>query len=90
MEERRELERRPAMESISYSVTVLDFKDLRRLHLRGDVVDISDAGMGMKTDYPLEPGHVLTFDNGMKHSAGIVEWSTMDKNNGYRVGIKFI
>lgn len=89
MEEKREFERRSFTQDIQYSVTVLDFKDLKRLSLRGDIIDMSDAGMGIKTDYPLEPGHVLTFDSDIGHKAGIVEWSTLI-DNGYRVGVKFI
>ena len=90
MEEKRQFKRRSFTQNIQYSVTVLDFKDLKRLSLRGDIIDISDAGMGIKTGYPLEPGHVLTFDNGIGHKAGIVKWSAMVNNNGYRVGVKFV
>lgn len=90
MEEKREFERRAVMQSIQYSVTVLDFRDLRRVSLNGEVVDISDSGMGIKTDFPLEPGHVLRFNSGIGHKAGIVKWSMVVNNNGYRVGIKFV
>ena len=90
MEKKRQFERRSFTQNIQYSVTVLDFKDLKRLSLRGEIIDISDAGMGIETDYPLEPGHVLTFDNGIGHKTGIVQWSTMVNNNGYRVGVKFV
>ena len=59
MGERRDVERRLCVNSIRYSVTVLEFRDRRRVDLRGEVVDISDVGVGIETDYPLEPGHVL-------------------------------
>lgn len=90
MEEKRELERRAVLQNIRYSVTVLDFRDLRRLSLKGNIVDISDVGMGIKTDFPLEPGHVLTFNDNIGRRAGIVEWSSRVQDNGYRVGIRFV
>jgi len=90
MEEKRGLERRTVMQSIRYSVTVLDFRDLRKLSLTGNIVDISDVGMGIETDFPLEPGHVLTFNDNIGRLAGIVEWSSRAQNNGYRVGIRFV
>ncbi len=88
--QKRENERKPFAEDIQYSVVVLDLKNLQRLHLKGDVVDISDAGIGIHTDYPLEPGHVLTFHNDIGHEAGIVAWSARINNDGYRVGVKFV
>jgi len=88
--ERRGVERRPHLNSIRYSVTVLEFRDRRRVDLRGEVVDISDRGIGIKTDFPLERGHVLTFNDNIGHPTGVVAWSLRVQNNGYRVGVKFI
>lgn len=90
VEERRNIERRPHISSIQYSVTVLEFRDRKRVNLKGDIVDISDVGLGIKTDYPLEPGHVLTFNDNIGCQTGIVEWSSRVQNNGYRVGIRFV
>ena len=90
MEEKRNLERRPYERGISCSVTVLEFRDLRKVVLRGEAVDISDAGIGMKTDFPLEPGHVVTFADNIGPQAGIVAWSSTAGDNGYRVGIRFV
>jgi hypothetical protein len=56
-------------------------------------IDISEGGIGIKTDYPLEPGHVLRLlNNALSHKkVGVVKWSA---NNGskviYRVGVKFV
>jgi hypothetical protein len=87
--ERRDVERRAQIGSIRYSVTVLEFRDRRRIDLRGEVVDISESGIGITTDFPLERGHVLTFSDNIGHPTGIVEWSSRVQNNGYRVGVKF-
>jgi YesN/AraC family two-component response regulator len=90
--ERRQFERRPFMKTINYSIGVY-----HQWELRANALDISDAGIGIQADYPLECGHMLWFTEGIKHRAGIVRWSTMvsetssqaEKDN-YRVGIQFI
>jgi hypothetical protein len=85
---RRFLERRSHNETIDFSVSVLEFKELKRLNLNGTGIDINDAGIGIQVDYPLEPGHVLRF-NRIGQKTGIVKWS-MKSGNPYRVGIKFL
>lgn len=88
MIERRCFERRPYKETIDSSVSVLEFKELKRLNLNGTGIDINDAGIGIQVDYPLESGHVLSF-SGLGQKTGIVKWS-MKFGNTYRVGIKFV
>ena len=85
---RRFSERRPHNKTTDFSVSVLEVKELKRLNLNGTGMDISDAGIGIQVDYPLESGHVLRF-NGTGQKAGIVKWS-MKSGNTYRVGIKFV
>jgi hypothetical protein len=84
----RRFERRSYNETIDFSVSVLEFKELKRLNLDGTGIDIGDTGMGIQVDYPLEPGHVLKFSS-IGQKAGIVKWS-IKYGNTYRVGIKFI
>jgi hypothetical protein len=84
----RRFERRPYNETIDFSVSVLEFKELKRLNLDGTGMDIGDAGIGIQVDYPLESGHVLRF-SGIGQKTGIVKWS-MKSGNTYRVGIKFV
>ena len=84
----RRFERRPYNETIDFSVSVFEFKELKRLNLNGTGIDINDAGIGIQVDYPLEPGHVLRF-NGKVQKAGIVKWS-MKSGNIYRVGLNFV
>lgn len=88
MIDRRRFERRPYNETIDFSVSVLEFKELKRLNLNGTGIDINDAGIGIQVDYPLESGHVLRF-NGKGQKTGIVKWS-MKSGNSYRIGIIFI
>lgn len=84
----RRFERRPYNETIDFFVSVFEFKELKRLNLNGTGIDISDGGIGVQVDYPLEPGHVLRF-NSKVQKAGIVIWS-MKSENTYRVGVKFV
>ncbi len=42
-------------------------RELRRIYDTAVSVDISAGGLGMLTDYPLEEGHVLTFEDEYKY-----------------------
>jgi hypothetical protein len=84
----RRFERRPYNETVDFSVSVFEFKELKRLNLKGTGMDINDAGIGIQADYPLEPGHVLRF-SGIGQKTGIVKWS-MKSGNIYRVGLSFV
>ncbi|MBM4140072.1 MAG: hypothetical protein FJ242_01040 [Nitrospira sp.] len=88
MKERRRIKRIKYHGLIDFSVSVLEFKELKRLNLNGTGIDINDAGIGIHVDYPLESGHVLRF-NGIGQKAGIVKWS-MKFGNTYRIGIIFV
>lgn len=87
--EKRISKRREERREIEYKVTVLDLKELKRMKKTAELVDRSDAGLGIITDYPLEPGHVLTFSDGFHNKIGVVRWSKRE-DNLYRVGIKFV
>jgi len=90
IDEKRQFERRPFKKTINYSVNVFDAVELLKLNLKADTIDISKAGMGIWTDYPLEPGYVLRLnDNDIERIAGVVEWSKM-VDDSYRAGIKFV
>jgi len=58
-------------------------------------VDISSEGNGMLTDFPIEQGHILTFEdeiainNHQSKKAAVVKW-TGKINGKYRVGLKFL
>ncbi|MBI4685177.1 MAG: hypothetical protein HY755_08245 [Nitrospirae bacterium] len=87
----RRFQRRPFIKPIDYSVNILDFKEIKRVLMDAISTDISEEGMGMRTNYPLEPGHVLMLNTGVEHKVGIVRWSTLLENkNAYSIGIKFV
>ena len=80
---------------VRYSVSVLEIRELRRIYDTAVSVDISTGGLGILTDYPLEEGHVLTFEdeinmNGITAKSAIVRWSGKLNGNNYRVGLKFV
>jgi hypothetical protein len=64
------------------------------LTLKGDIIDLSELGLCLKTYYPLESGHILTFLSGLDHGEsrkGIVRWSMLTGDNYmYHAGVEFI
>lgn len=87
----RRIPRRPLKKSVSYTVIVLELGKPVSLTLKGDIIDISDTGVGMRTHYPLEPGHFLMFDSEAELKSGVVKWiSTPDDSYMYRVGVEFL
>ncbi|MEW6003608.1 MAG: PilZ domain-containing protein [Nitrospirota bacterium] len=94
-ESRREHSREPFVTFIRYSVTVMDMRDLKRIRDTAVSVDIGIGGMGMITGYPLEVGHILTFEddievNNITAKAAVVRWIGKAESNKYRVGLRFI
>jgi hypothetical protein len=86
--------RRQIVKTINYSVPVFDLNALKRVHDSGMCSDISAGGLCMTTCYPLEKGHVLTFQDqirdGIPARFAIVKWAQKNDNNTYRAGMKFV
>jgi c-di-GMP-binding flagellar brake protein YcgR len=85
----------PHISPVRYSISVLNSNDVNRVAYNAVSVDISAGGLGMLTDYPLEKGYVLTFEdevksNGINAKSAIVRWAGKIDGNKYRVGLKFI
>jgi hypothetical protein len=76
------------MKNVNYSVSVFYNWELKS-NLDADIIDISRGGAGIRTCYPLYPGNVLSFNNVLDNTSGIVKWSLKDEKD-YRAGIKFI
>jgi len=49
---------------VTYSVSVLEFREMKKIHRTAMTIDVSEKGLGLITDYPLEKGHVLIVSNG--------------------------
>lgn len=91
----RKDKRTPFVMPVRYSVSVLDMRELKQIHDVAVSVDISTEGIGILTDYPLEEGHVLTFNdeinmNNIAAKSAIVRWAGKIDGNKYRVGLKFV
>jgi len=87
----RGIERTAYSKAIMYKVNCLD--DVEILNQNGHIVDISEAGMSIHTDYPVKPGSVVRFDavkEGIDYNTGIVRNTVLINNNIYRAGIEFV
>ncbi|RJR18532.1 MAG: response regulator [Nitrospiraceae bacterium] len=79
----RRFKRRSSARTIHFNV-----KDNGLIEIRGRLIDISYAGMGMETIFPLKRGQVLSL-KGVANRRGTVVWSTASGNDLYRAGISF-
>lgn len=86
-EKARRYERKPYAQIIDYSLSVSESRERKWLNMKGKTVDISEAGIGIHTDYPLAPGHMLWFNSGIEEKAGFVRWCEK-LDNEYRAGIE--
>ena len=87
--ERRQQERTPVTETIEYTVDAAG-KVTKQPKLRGDIINISDTGLGLLTEYPIISGTLLTFCEGLEHNEGIVAWSRKVDNNTFSAGVVFV
>ncbi|MGD0884976.1 MAG: response regulator [Thermodesulfovibrionales bacterium] len=87
--ERRHANRKSYGIVIDFSLYIIDASEITTLTFKGEGIDISGTGIGIKTDYPLEPGHLIEFTNGERKS-GIVTWCRKVDGHAYRAGIKFM
>jgi len=88
--EERQFARKSFTQSINYFAGVFEDGELKVLTLKGEVIDISEGGIGMKTDYNLNPGYMIRFSSDLiPQAVGLVRWSVTYKES-YRVGIEFV
>ena len=80
-------ERKQFSESIGYSICVKEAKKRKWMNYQGKALDISEIGMGMKTDIPLTPGNMLWFNSGIRDKAGYVKYC-IEMGDEYRIGIE--
>ena len=86
---KRRHERRPLKETFDFSIKAAELAESRILNLKGNIVDISDGGIGILTEYSLHAGQTIEIE-GAEHKAGIVKWISMTGNNEFRAGIEYI
>jgi len=48
---------------VSFSLSMIEFTDLKQVEAYGTLLDSSEEGMGVFTDARLEPGNIITIKN---------------------------
>jgi DNA-binding NtrC family response regulator len=88
--EERQFSRKSLTQSIDYFAGVFEDGELKVLTLKGEIIDISQGGIGIKTDYNLNPGYMIRFSSELiPQAVGLVKWS-MSFEESFRVGIEFV
>lgn len=82
---KRHAKRRPLTKTIECSIDNSD-----NVEFEGEILDISYAGIGMNSHFPLDRCDMINFKNGISHKKGMVKWSNRLDDKTCRVGINFI
>ena len=75
--------------STDIPVTVIQFGKLERMDITVKGVDISDGGLGIRSEIPLSPGFVWFRSTVGTHKGGMIVWSRKE-DGSYRAGIQFL
>jgi hypothetical protein len=91
-EHKRKDERVPFHTLLHFTVLSAETSEFQRVKSSGEIIDASESGVGIVTGFPLQPGHVLEWDD--KHQKGrlhiaLVKWSR-EQGDRYRAGLMFI
>ena len=94
--ERRKYERKPYVKHLRFYLTALytDISKMKEPDYEGISIDISEEGLGMITDYPLNEGDILFFKDEVKvndniATSGIVKCVQRLADTRYRIGLEF-
>lgn len=90
--EKRKHTREPYTVSLDFTVLLTQESEFKRVAAKGKTVDKSPSGLGIITDFPLEAGHVLKWndqDNRSILHLAMVRWSRQDESY-YRAGLLLI
>jgi hypothetical protein len=83
-------ERQAVMPSTTCSVFVSDGGQGEK-RFAANILEISETGMCIRTEYQLKPGQLLRFSDIPVQSTGVVRWSKDgEAENSYRAGVQFI
>ncbi|MBI5640342.1 MAG: PilZ domain-containing protein [Nitrospirae bacterium] len=90
--EKRMHERIKYSGSICFTILFMQSSEFKRMRSCGEILDVSRSGLGLKTEFPLDAGYILEWDDehrkGKLHVA-MVKWS-QKTDDSYRAGLKFI
>jgi hypothetical protein len=84
--------REPYNITLDFTILLIKEAEFMRVAARGETVDKSPAGIGIITDFPLEAGHVLRWndqDNKKILYLALVKWS-LQIDNRFRAGLLLI
>jgi len=85
----RQFRRRAYTETIDFSVIMPELRERSASRLKGRIVDLSDGGIGIQADYPLEPGVMLIFTRGDTEKRGVIKWAIKVDDQLHRAGVAF-
>ncbi|HUL01344.1 MAG TPA: response regulator [Nitrospirota bacterium] len=86
----RKHQRKPIANSIT-CYAVAPHGDGTAMLVTANIIDISEAGMGILTKCKLQPGHLIRLSDAPIHGRGVVRWSASAEAMGtYRAGIQFM
>jgi len=70
-----------------FSLSILEFTNLKRVEAFGAMVDMSDGGIGFVTDTRLEAGHIIRINSEDGSSVTAEVMWTGEIEGKYRVGV---
>ena len=90
--ERRQERRLLFIPSVDYSIVATNIKSWKKSALDATIDDLSDGGMCIKTNSPVDDNSIIIIDYGGKTRTGIVVWKKIpdSQHNYHRTGIQFI
>ena len=90
--EKRRHQRVPYKFPFNFTVLSMHGSEFERIQSSGTVMDVSKDGMGIMSEFPVQPGQVLQWDDRHKHNRlhmGIVKWS-QKQGDLYGAGLMFL
>jgi|YelNatPaOPRAMG01_1025707.scaffolds.fasta_scaffold08304_1 hypothetical protein len=95
IEFKRKYKRQYYVSFVRYYLNVYDNGKIKKVQGTGVSVDISAKGIGLITQYPLEVGSFLLFEDGniinnITAKASVVRWSEEIEDKIYRAGLEFV
>ena len=85
----RQFRRKTYAETIDFSVMMPEMWERTTSRLTGRIVDLSDGGVGIQADYPLEPGVMLSFVSGDSTKQGVIKWVSKGDDQPLKAGLAF-
>ncbi len=82
----------PYQSPFNFTVLSMDGSEFQRIQSTGTIMDVFKDGMEIMTEYPVQPGQVLQWDDRHKPNwlhIALVKWSQKEDDR-YRAGLTFL